>query len=91
MRHNAMVQNVDLAPTILEFAGVDIPADMQGTSLVDILDNEGEEVREAIYYHYYQSTGWHTVPKHLGVRTDRYKLIYIMKLISGNYLIYRKI
>ncbi|MEM8523393.1 MAG: sulfatase [Bacteroidota bacterium] len=80
IRHDAMIQNVDLAPTILDFADVDIPADMQGKSLVNILDSEKDTVRDAIYYHYYQSTGWHTVPKHLGVRTDRYKLIYYYEI-----------
>lgn len=79
-RSNAMVQNVDLAPTILDFVGAEIPADMQGMSLKPTLKGEVEDPRESIYYHYYQSTGWHTVPKHLGVRTGQYKLIYFYEL-----------
>ena len=28
-----------------------------------------------MYYHYYEHPGWHMVPKHYGVRTEKYKLI----------------
>jgi uncharacterized sulfatase len=80
VRKNAMVQNVDLAPTILDFVGAEIPADMQGMSLKPTLKGEVDDPRESIYYHYYQSTGWHTVPKHLGVRNGQYKLIYYYEL-----------
>jgi uncharacterized sulfatase len=80
VKSNAMVQNVDLAPTILDFVGEPIPQDMQGTSLKGILKGEAEDTDESIYYHYYQSSGWHTVPKHIGVRTGRYKLIYYYEI-----------
>lgn len=80
VEREAMVQNVDLAPTILDFVGESIPADMQGTSLKGILKGEVEDTQESIYYHYYQSTGWHTVPKHIGVRTGQYKLIYYYEI-----------
>ena len=38
---------------------------------------QGEDIawRDTAYYHYFQSWGWHNVPRHHGVRTDRYKLI----------------
>ncbi len=77
---DALVQNVDLAPTILDYAGVDIPDDMQGESLTNTLASPEEAVRPSIYYHYYQSTGWHTVPKHVGVRTATHKLIYYYEI-----------
>ena len=54
---------------------------MQGESLVPILtassDEEVEDIgwRDALYYRYYESNGPHTVPKHQGVRTRRWKLI----------------
>jgi len=79
-KNQVMVQNVDLAPTILDYVGAPIPADMQGTSLKPILEGDTADNRESIYYHYYQSTGWHTVPKHLGIRTGQYKLIYYYEI-----------
>ncbi len=80
---NLMVQNVDLAPTILDLAGVAIPQDMQGKSLAPFFetDKEGETVwRDKIYYHYYQTGIWHFAQRHLGLRTKRYKLIYFYDL-----------
>jgi arylsulfatase A-like enzyme len=70
-----LVQNIDFAPTVLELAGVDIPADMQGLSLVPLLRGELEGWREELYYHYYEYPGIHMVKRHYGIRTERYKLI----------------
>lgn len=72
-----MVLNLDFAPTILDFAGVDIPSSMQGKSLKSILLGEQHpDWRDAIYYRYYEYPGEHSVKRHYGVRTDRYKLIH---------------
>ena len=72
----AMVQNLDFAETILEMAGLPIPADMQGKSLVPLLRGKQKgNVHDALYYHFYENQE-HKVAKHIGVRTDRYKLIY---------------
>ncbi|MEZ5196007.1 MAG: sulfatase-like hydrolase/transferase [Bacteroidales bacterium] len=49
-----LVQNLDLAETFLDIAGIDIPADMQGRSLLPLLTNNEKNWREAIYYHYYE-------------------------------------
>ena len=76
-REEKLVQNLDYAPTFLDMAGCEIPADMQGQSLVPLL--RGEEPtnwRDSIYYHYYEYPDWHMVARHNGVRTDRYKLIH---------------
>lgn len=75
---NELVLNLDMAPTLLELAGVDIPKDMQGASLAQILNGESPgNWRNSIYYHYYEYPhGWHKVKKHYGIRTDRYKLIH---------------
>ncbi len=71
-----LVQNLDFAPTFLELAGVDKPADMQGESLVPLLRGEQSKGwRESIYYHYYEFPGAHSVRRHYGVRTQRHKLI----------------
>jgi arylsulfatase A-like enzyme len=72
-----LVQNLDWAPTLLEMAGVEVPSDMQGRSLVPLLKNgeAGDDWRDSLYYHYYE-TGVHGIARHYGVATDRYKLIY---------------
>ncbi len=72
-----LVQNLDFAETFLDMAGVAAPANMQGQSLVPLLEGrEPADWRDAIYYHYYEFPGWHAVQRHYGIRTDRYKLIY---------------
>ncbi len=74
---SALVQNIDYAPTMLELAGVEIPQDIHGVSLLPLL--KGEEwtpARKGLYYHYYEFPDEHSVRPHLGVRTERYKLIH---------------
>jgi arylsulfatase A-like enzyme len=76
-----LVQNLDFAPTILEAAGADIPADLQGKSMMPLLRGDSQpEWRQAAYYHYYEYPGAHSVRRHYGVRTDRYKLAYFYNL-----------
>lgn len=71
-----MVQNLDFAETILEMAGLPIPADMQGKSFVPLLKGKQKTaLHDALYYHFYENIE-HKVAKHVGVRTSRYKLIY---------------
>jgi N-acetylglucosamine-6-sulfatase len=71
----AMVQNIDYAPTFLEMAGVEIPEDVQGSSLLPLFDGGiPADWRDAIYYHYYMD-GAYNLPRFEGVRTERYKLI----------------
>lgn len=74
---NEMVQNIDYAPTFLELAGVKVPSDIQGVSLLPLL--KGEKVpnwRKSLYYHFYEYPAEHAVRRHYGVRTKRYKLIH---------------
>jgi arylsulfatase A-like enzyme len=74
---NTMVQNIDFAPTILDMAGTTIPDSMQGKSLVPILTGKQTSLnRPFLYYHYYEFGADHTVMPHLGIRGERYKLIY---------------
>jgi arylsulfatase A-like enzyme len=71
-----IVQNLDFAQTFLHAAGVTAPAEMQGRSLVPLLRGETPaDWRDAIYYQYYEHGG-HGVPRHYGIRTERYKLIH---------------
>ena len=73
-----MVQNIDYAPTFLEMAGVKVPSDIQGKSLVPLLKGEKTigKWRDAIYYHFHEYPAEHAVKRHYGVRTERYKLIH---------------
>jgi len=72
-----LVNNVDFAETILDFAGVDIPADMQGRSLRPLLNGKTpENWRDVSYYRYWMHGAHFNVAAHFGIRTKRYKLIY---------------
>ena len=72
-----MVSNLDFAETFLEIAGTDIPDDMQGRSMVPVLKGETpSDWRKEHYYHYYEYPGWHSVKRHYGISTPRYKLIH---------------
>jgi arylsulfatase A-like enzyme len=74
-RIDAMIQNIDYAPTFLDVAGVEIPGDMQGRSLVPLFGGRVPgNWRSSIYYHYYHS-GAYNLPKIEGVRDGRHKLI----------------
>ncbi len=77
----ALVQNIDLAPTFLEMAGVQPQGTMHGKSLVPLLRGEPTpQWRDSIYYHYQmiepESRTSHLVARHYGVRTEHHKLIY---------------
>jgi len=73
-----MVQNIDYAPTFLELAGVPIPQDIQGVSLVPLLRGKRSprHWRHSIYYLFYEFPAEHMVKRHYGIRTERYKLIH---------------
>ena len=72
-----MVQNLDYAETFLDIARATIPDDMQGLSLVPLLKGENPmDWRRSIYYHYYEYPSVHMVPRHNGIRTNRYKLLH---------------
>ena len=72
-----LVQNIDYAPTFLELAGAEIPDDIQGESLVPLLKGEHpDNWRQSLYYHFYEYPAEHSVKRHYGIRTDRYKLIH---------------
>ncbi|MEM6655308.1 MAG: sulfatase, partial [Planctomycetota bacterium] len=63
-----LVQNIDMAQTFLDLAGVPIPADMQGRSITPLLEGERQVApRENLYYHYYEYPGIHSVRRHEGV------------------------
>ncbi|MEE8452245.1 MAG: sulfatase [Thermoguttaceae bacterium] len=72
-----IVLNLDFAETFLDVAGAPIPTDMQGASLVPVLEgNTPDDWRKSMYYRYYEFPGAHSVKRHYGVRTDVHKLIF---------------
>ena len=79
-----MVQNIDYAPTFLELAGVKVPEDIQGESLLPLLKGKKPaDWRKSLYYHFYEYPAEHMVKCHYGVRTDRYKLIHFYNDIDA--------
>jgi arylsulfatase A-like enzyme len=79
-RIDAMALNVDFAPTFLEAAGLPVPADMQGRSLLPVLRGRTPaDWRTSMYYRYYHDPGDHNTRAHYGVRTRTHKLIYYWK------------
>ncbi|GAA4872744.1 sulfatase [Ferrimonas pelagia] len=73
---DAMVQNIDYAPTFMEYAGVELYDDVDGQSMVEVLAGNSDQARDALYYHFYEFPGFHMVHRHYGVRDDRYKLMH---------------
>lgn len=76
------VMNLDITPTVLEAAGLAIPKDVQGMSMLPALKNKDNKGRQVLYYHYYEN-GEHAVSPHFGIRTKRYKLIRFYKRVAG--------
>jgi arylsulfatase A-like enzyme len=80
-KSDAIVLNLDFAETFLAAAGAPIPADMQGASLLPILEGKTPtKWRTSMYYRYYEFPGAHSVRKHYGVRTQQHKLIFFHEL-----------
>jgi arylsulfatase A-like enzyme len=84
-----MALNLDLAPSILELAGIPIPIAMQGKSLVPFLNGETPvDWRKDWLYEYYEFPEDEHVPPHRGVRSDRYKLIHYYTMVPQEYELY---
>jgi arylsulfatase A-like enzyme len=78
---DGMILNVDFAPTLMDAAGLKVPADIQGRSFLPLLGGEKpKDWRTSMYYRYYHYPQDHKVQPHYGVRTQRYKLIYFNKI-----------
>ena len=73
---NQLVQNLDFAPTFLDYAGAKTPVDMQGLSFRNLVKGEKGQWRDAIFYEFFEYPAVHMVKRHYGIRTDRYKLIH---------------
>ena len=73
-----MVQNIDIAPTLLDAAGVRMPkaANMDGRSFLPLLRGESIPWRDHILYEYYWEWNFPATPTVFAIRTDRYKYIF---------------
>ncbi len=73
-----MVQNIDIAPTLLEAAGVPVPAaaKMDGRSFLPLLRGESVPRRDHILYEYHWEWNFPATPTLFAIRTERYKYIY---------------
>lgn len=78
---DAIVSNLDFAETFLDIAGVRVPSDMQGRSMVDLFDGTTpSDWRKSFYYHYYENPGAHNVARHYGVTNGQHKLMHLYAL-----------
>ena len=76
-KSDEMVLNLDLAPTLLEVAGLPVPAEMQGKSFLPLAEGKAKVAwRKDWLYEYYEYPGFENVRPCRGVRTERYKLIH---------------
>ena len=74
---DAMAINPDFPRTFLDAAGLPVPDDMQGRSLVPLFKGKTpDDWRTSIYYRYYHDPGHHDTRRHYGVRTATHKLIH---------------
>lgn len=77
-RTDAIIENIDIAPTLLDFAGASVPRDVQGRSFRTICESSVEPAdwKQEAYYRYWMHIAHHDVPAHMGIRTKQFKLIY---------------
>jgi arylsulfatase A-like enzyme len=73
-RASQMVLNIDLAPTLLELAGLVPPVNMQGQSLVPILEDATTPGRTAWLYEHFPVFPI-PIPGITAIRTERYKYV----------------
>jgi len=72
-----LVSNLDFAETFLEAAALPVPGPMQGRSLMPLFRGQTpKDWRKSFYYHYYEHPAEHSVARHYGVVTERYKLVH---------------
>jgi N-acetylglucosamine-6-sulfatase len=72
---DAVVANLDVAPTILSAAGVPVPSHMVGASLVPLARGEKVPWRTELLYEYYWERNFPQTPTVFALRADRYKFI----------------
>jgi len=83
---NSMVQNIDIAPTILDCANVEKPDYMPGGSMLQVLKGDTKNWRKKIFYEYFWEYDFPMTPTVFAVRTDKYKYIRYYGLWDSNEL-----
>ncbi|MDN3670239.1 sulfatase [Echinicola jeungdonensis] len=74
---NSMVMNIDIAPTLLEVAGLDqTPEQIQGRSFLPLLEQKEIPWRDRVFYEYYWEMAFPSTPTVFAIRTDQYKYIF---------------
>jgi N-acetylglucosamine-6-sulfatase len=84
LRPTQMALSIDVAPTLLEFAGLTPPANLHGMSLVPILEGRAPDWRSSFLVEYYSDTVFERIYRmgYKAVRSDRYKYIRYQDLGS---------
>ena len=87
LKPKAMVQNIDIGPTILAEAGVEKPKNMPGVSFIPALTGEpGAKVREEVFYEYFWEYDFPMTPTVFGMRTEKYKYMKYQGIWDRNEL-----
>ena len=91
LKSDALVEMVDLAPTLLEAAGVPVPSGVQGRSLTPVLTGKAARHRDSIYSEHFDSSFLYDPPPMAAcVRTESHKLSYFHGLATGELYDLRK-
>ena len=83
---HSLVQNIDIAPTVMAMAGLEKNPEMHGDSFLPLLVGKEVPWRDKVFYEYYWEYDFPMTPSVFGVRTDRYKLIRYHGLWERNEL-----
>lgn len=79
---DALVTNIDLAPTILTAAGLPVPASMQGQPLNGLLSGSGGFTRDAVFAEYYPEVKQPGIQRWDAVRTETH--LYVTHPVAGS-------
>ena len=70
-----LVANVDFAPTVLDYAGLEVPKQMQGSSLRPLFESSTNQWRDYVFYEYWTELV-HSIPTMIAIRTENQKLVH---------------
>ncbi|MFP5379519.1 MAG: sulfatase/phosphatase domain-containing protein, partial [Vicinamibacteria bacterium] len=73
---DAIIANIDVAPTVLEAAGLERPAHMDGQSFLPVVRGEQVPWRDALLYEYYWEYSYPQTPTQFALRGNRYKYVF---------------
>ena len=85
-RNDALIQNIDVGPTLLDYAGMSPPQEMDGQSLRPLFEENEVPWRDAIFYEYFWEWNHPQTPTIFAVRTPRYKYIFYQGVWDMNEL-----